>query len=91
MAKGSNLKFGFFYFKKCDMESERKITIEQGKDFAAQCGIKFFENISKDFTNVSDTFMGMSKEIIIFTSNKKTNNTQELDNVLVLGNKSDKF
>ena len=36
------------------MESERKVSMEQGKYFAAQYGTKFFEISAKKSTNVSD-------------------------------------
>jgi GTPase SAR1 family protein len=55
---------------KCDKESERKVSTEQGKDFAAQYGMKFLETSAKDATNVSEAFITMTKEIIK-KSNKK--------------------
>jgi len=57
---------------KCDMESKRKVTVEQGKDFAAQYGMKFFETSAKESTNASDLFIEMTKDII---NKKQTNNS----------------
>ena len=42
---------------KCDMESERKVTVEQGEDFAAQYGNRFFEISAKESINVSEAFI----------------------------------
>ena len=60
---------------KCDMESERKVTVEQGKDFATQYGMKFFETSAKDSTNVAEAFITMTKEVIKHSSKKTTNTT----------------
>jgi len=49
---------------KCDKESERKVTVEQGKEFAAKNGMKFFETSAKEATNASDSFYTMTKDII---------------------------
>jgi GTPase SAR1 family protein len=63
---------------KCDKESERKVSTQQGKDFAAQYGMKFLETSAKDATNVSEAFITMTKEIIK-KSNKKEVNKPKID------------
>ena len=68
---------------KCDMESERKVTVEQGKDFAAQYGMKFFETSEKESTNVSDSFIAMTREIIKSANNKKSAAGPKSSNVVV--------
>ena len=56
---------------KCDMESERKVTVEEGKDFAAQYNMKFFETSSKESTNVSEAFITMTRDIIKLADKKQ--------------------
>jgi Ras-related protein Rab-3C len=46
---------------KCDMEDERVISYERGKQLAEQLGIEFFETSAKENVNV--------KVLIIFTLN----------------------
>ena len=68
---------------KCDMENERKVTVEQGKEFAAQYGMKFFETSAKESTNVSDSFIAMTREIIKSANSKKSPPTPKNNNVVV--------
>jgi len=56
---------------KCDMESERKVTEKQGKNYAAENGMKFFETSAKNLTNVFDSFYTMTKDIIKSINNDK--------------------
>ena len=72
---------------KCDMESERKVTVEEGKDFAAQYNMKFFETSSKESTNVSEAFITMTRDIINPNNEKnifKSNNYIALNRNIVL-------
>jgi Ras-related protein Rab-1A len=66
---------------KCDLENERKVTYEQGKDFAAQYGMQFFETSAKNSTNVSQAFIAMTKEIISSSEKKPTSKPSETVNI----------
>ena len=67
---------------KCDMESERKVTVEQGKDFATQYGMKFFETSAKNSTNVSDAFIAMTKEVMKTSGRKAVVEEKKQNTVL---------
>ena len=72
---------------KCDMESERKVTEEEGKDFAAKYGMKFCEASAKESTNVSEAFITMTRDIINPNNEKnifKSNNYIALNRNIVL-------
>ena len=56
---------------KSDLESERKVTYEQGAEFAAQYGMKFIETSAKESKNVQEAFVTMTKEIITQNNEKK--------------------
>ena len=49
---------------KCDLESERQVTFEEGTQMAAEFGIPFLEASAKDNINVSDAFMQITRNVI---------------------------
>ena len=49
---------------KCDLESERKVTVKQGEDFAVHYDMNFIETSSKESINVSEAFINMTRDII---------------------------
>ena len=66
---------------KCDMENERKVTTEQGKEFADQYGMKFFETSAKNSTNVNEAFITMTKEVMKNTGKKTAPQPKPTPNV----------
>ncbi len=46
---------------KCDLNEKRKITPEQGKEFADKNGWLFFETSAKENINVTETFMAAAR------------------------------
>jgi GTPase KRas protein len=49
---------------KCDLESERKITYQQGEELAKTLGCKFLEASAKTRTNVDESFVMLVREIM---------------------------
>lgn len=49
---------------KCDMSSDREVTIEEGKDFAFTEGFNFIETSAKAATNVEKAFYELSYRIL---------------------------
>ena len=48
---------------KCDLESNRQVSYEEGKAYADQLGIKFIETSAKESKNVDSAFFTMANEI----------------------------
>ena len=48
---------------KCDLANERKVSNEEGENFAKKYNIKFFEASAKDGTNVNELFFYLGKTI----------------------------
>ena len=49
---------------KCDLEKERVITKEEGEAKAEQFNMPFFETSCKDGTNINESFLKLSEEVI---------------------------
>jgi Ras-related protein Rab-1A len=56
--------YKFLVGNKCDLEDQRKISYEQGKDFADTYGMKFIETSAKTSSNVNEAFTTMTNDII---------------------------
>ena len=55
---------------KCDLEEKRKITYQEGKDFADSNGMRFIETSAKAATKVQEAFETLATEIINANLNK---------------------
>ena len=49
---------------KCDLEDKRKVTYQEGKDFAVSNGMQFIETSAKADTKVKEAFELLTQEII---------------------------
>ena len=61
------------------MENDRRVTVNQGKEYAEQNGMKFFETSAKDSKNVSEIFLHLTK-VILKKNNVAPLNTTETPN-----------
>lgn len=48
---------------KCDLESQRQVTAEEGKELADKMGVQFLETSAKSSINIEPAFIAMAKEI----------------------------
>ena len=65
---------------KCDLESERQVSFEEGKELAQSLGVKFLETSAKQSNNVENAFFTMSTEIrqnVQHNDNEDNNNQQK--------------
>ena len=56
---------------KCDLEEKRKVTYQEGKDFAESNGMKFIETSAKTASKVQEAFELLTNEIIKANINKE--------------------
>ena len=49
---------------KCDLEDKRKVSYQEGKDFAASNGMQFIETSAKTATKVQEAFETLTNQII---------------------------
>ena len=55
---------------KCDLDDQRQVSYDQGKELADTYGMKFIETSAKNATNVDEAFLTMTKEILRIKSLK---------------------
>ena len=63
---------------KCDLNNERKVSIDKGQNLAKLYNIKFFEASAKEGTNVEELFSYIINEI--YQENNPNKNTLTLKN-----------
>lgn len=54
---------------KCDLETKRQVTFDQGKELARQHGIHFLETSAKDTVNIDELFASITKDLLDKQSN----------------------
>ena len=64
----------------CDLEEERKVTTQEGKDFATSNGLKFIEVSAKNNINVKKSFEILVEDIINSYTVKKSSDLNENNN-----------
>lgn len=62
---------------KCDLEDQRQVSYDQGKEFADTYGMKFIETSAKNATNVDDAFMTMTTEIVNIKKKQKESDNKD--------------
>ena len=83
---GNKDVFKLLIGNKNDLESERKITYDEGKDFASINGMEFFETSAKTAYKVQEAFETLTRNII---SKDKNLNKKPKNIKLEIGNSND--
>jgi small GTP-binding protein len=54
---------------KCDLEDERKVTKEEGENFANKLNVKFYETSNKDGINIEESSRELIRMVLNYNSN----------------------
>ena len=75
---------------KTDLEDERKVTYQEGKDFSSKNGMKFIEVSMKNNINIKEVFEILLEDILNKISNKNKDDKQKDKTPLPKNNKNKK-
>lgn len=67
---------------KCDLVNERRVKTEDGREFADQLGIKFFETSSKTNTNITEVYVELARDIARSIEEEDLADDVKLENVV---------
>lgn len=62
---------------KCDMDHQRQVSYDAGKELADKYGIKFFETSAKETTNIEELFLGTTKSFLSKQINTTSSNSKK--------------
>ena len=65
----------------CDLEDERKVTYQEGKEFATSNGMKFIEVSAKNNINVNEAFETLVEDILNNISNENKDDKEKYRHV----------
>ena len=69
--KGNKYMHKVLIGNKSDLEEQREVTYEEGKDFADLNGMDFFETSAKNTTSVQEAFDKLTDEILVIYEKNK--------------------
>ena len=56
---------------KCDLDEDRKVSYQEGKEFAESFGLEFLETSAKQKINIDETFIKLTKSILTTVQKKE--------------------
>lgn len=62
---------------KCDLESERQVSSEEGRDLAKKYGCQFIESSAKFRINVEESFYEVVRDIRRYNKNQEINSNRQ--------------